>query len=199
MTASKQSEQSATNLRTVYQELCTTYRAIDDFRAKLLGFLPLVSGAGVFVLLGDALTTGAQRLTALPFLEPIGLFGCAITVGLFSFEIYGIKKCHAVIRAGKWLENFLHVSSGQFNTRPQNVISIVNEPFAAGVIYPAVFAAWMYLVMLVDWPEKALVVAIICFFAGFVGTLLFDFWLRNAEWPSISEQLDTTLKQEQVP
>ena len=72
MSPSKQSEQSAANLRAVYQELCTTYRAIDDFRAKLLGFLPLVSGAGVFVLLGDALTTDAQRLTALPFLEPIG-------------------------------------------------------------------------------------------------------------------------------
>jgi hypothetical protein len=27
-----------------YEELCTSYRAIDDFRAKLLGFLPLVTG-----------------------------------------------------------------------------------------------------------------------------------------------------------
>jgi hypothetical protein len=28
------------NLRTVYRELCQSYRAIDDFRAKLLALLP---------------------------------------------------------------------------------------------------------------------------------------------------------------
>ena len=27
------------NLKTIYQELCDSYRAIDDFRAKLLGLL----------------------------------------------------------------------------------------------------------------------------------------------------------------
>jgi hypothetical protein len=39
------------NLKMAYQEVCTTYRAIDDFRAKLLGLLPLVSGTGIFFLL----------------------------------------------------------------------------------------------------------------------------------------------------
>jgi hypothetical protein len=28
----------------IYRELFTSYRAIDDFRQKLLGFLPLASG-----------------------------------------------------------------------------------------------------------------------------------------------------------
>ena len=40
--------QKAENLRTVYRELCSSYRAIDDFRTKLLGFLPLATGAGIF-------------------------------------------------------------------------------------------------------------------------------------------------------
>lgn len=39
------------NLRTVYKELCSSYRAVDDFRGKLLGFLPLASGTGVFLLI----------------------------------------------------------------------------------------------------------------------------------------------------
>lgn len=39
------------NLATGYQELCNSYRAIDDFRAKLLGFLPLATGTGIFLLL----------------------------------------------------------------------------------------------------------------------------------------------------
>src|SRR5947207_1302769 len=72
------------HLSTIYQELCTMYRAIDDFRAKLLGFLPLVSGAGVFFLLDGVFAEQAKRNVVLPSLEPIGLFGCAVTFGLFS-------------------------------------------------------------------------------------------------------------------
>ncbi len=34
----------------IYNELCTSYRAIDDFRAKLLGLIPLVTGTGISLL-----------------------------------------------------------------------------------------------------------------------------------------------------
>jgi hypothetical protein len=34
--------------RAAYAEVCRSYERIDDFRAKLLGFLPFVSGAGLF-------------------------------------------------------------------------------------------------------------------------------------------------------
>lgn len=205
MATSSQSEETIANLRAVYQELCTTYRAIDDFRAKLLGFLPLVSGAGVFFLLGDALTDEKRHIIAHPFLEPIGLFGCAITLGLFAFEIYGIKKCHAVIRTGQLLEDKLGIETklgvkvGQFLNRPQNVIGVVNEPFAAGVIYPAVFAAWLYLVLLVDWPNMALMVAVISFFIGLAATLFFDFVLRKSERQSERGQSEPPPKPEQIP
>jgi hypothetical protein len=37
------------HLKAAYQELCHSYRAIDDFRAKLLGFLPLATGTGIFL------------------------------------------------------------------------------------------------------------------------------------------------------
>lgn len=40
------------HIRGVYQEICLSYRAIDDFRARLLGLLPVISGAGVCLLLG---------------------------------------------------------------------------------------------------------------------------------------------------
>ena len=35
------SDQQAQNFRAVYQELCNSYRAIDEFRTKMLGLLPL--------------------------------------------------------------------------------------------------------------------------------------------------------------
>jgi len=37
------------NAKTAYETLCTRYHAIDDFRGKLLGFLPLATG-GIFLL-----------------------------------------------------------------------------------------------------------------------------------------------------
>src|SRR5438552_9751159 len=90
-------------MMTAYQELCNSYRAIDEFRTKLLGFLPLATGAGI-VLLSDALTDEKKKQVAEEFLVPIGIFGFAVTVGLFFYELYGIKKCCHLINVGKQIE-----------------------------------------------------------------------------------------------
>jgi hypothetical protein len=42
----------------VYEQLCNSYRAIDDFRAKLLALLPLATGGGIFLLVGDHTRAG---------------------------------------------------------------------------------------------------------------------------------------------
>ncbi len=174
------------NVRTLYQELCTSYRAIDDFRAKLLGFLPLTTGAGV-VLLSDAFADKEKSKAIEPFLEAIGLFGLAVTLGLLSYEIYGIKKCHALIKVGEKLEEKLAADAdtpGQFRKRPPEAFGLVNEPFAAGIIYPAVAAAWVYLIQLSSAPTtKALVDAIWVFFGGFVLMMAFSLALkRGMRW-----------------
>jgi hypothetical protein len=125
----------------VYEQLCNSYRAIDDFRAKLLGFLPLATGTGVFLLLTDQ----AKLLSMQNLFRPIGFFGIVITLGLFFYELYGIKKCTRLIERGKHLEEkVLKVSDGQFATRPPGVALLINEPFAASLIYPAVLAAWTF-------------------------------------------------------
>jgi len=77
-------------LKVVYQEVCSSFHAIADFRAKLLGFLPLASGAGIFLLLNRSLTDGTEQ-----YLLPIGVFGFAVTLGLFFYELRGIQKCWA--------------------------------------------------------------------------------------------------------
>lgn len=76
------------NLRAVCHELCDSYRAIDAFRGKLLGALPLVSDTGIFLLIREP---GKEVETAL--LMPLGWFGVLVTLGLFIFEIYGIRRC----------------------------------------------------------------------------------------------------------
>src|SRR5262245_52451493 len=80
------------HLPTSYQQICTSYHAIDDFSAKLLALLPSATGTGIFLLLNKDVTNVEVK----PFFGPIGIFGFAITLGLFANEIYGIKKCHAL-------------------------------------------------------------------------------------------------------
>jgi hypothetical protein len=160
------------SLKTAYDQLCMSYRAIDDFRAKLLGFLPLASGTGLFLLLTN-LTPERQR-----FLGPIGAFGFLVTLGLFSYEIYGITKCGALIKTGKWMEGLLHIN-GQFISRPREVAHLIDEPFAAGIIYPTVLAAWAYLALVFTQPEAAWATAILVVVVGFAGTLTYDILLRK--------------------
>ena len=175
------------DLINVYDQLCQSYRAIDDFRAKLLGFLPLASAGGAFLLLSDVLVNPEKSKLVKPFLEPLGLFGFVITLGLFFYEIYGIRKCHALIEAGKKLERSLGITDGQFNRRPRNVLYVINEVFATGVIYPAVLAGWMFLAFVFPQPQSdqppatgpALTAAVWVFVVGFLVTLIYNLELPH--------------------
>jgi hypothetical protein len=84
-----------------YQRVCESYHAVDDFRMKLLGLLPVATGTGVFLLLSgkSELVAGATSKEAVPetvrnALSAIGVFGFLFTLGLFAYELFGIKKCH---------------------------------------------------------------------------------------------------------
>ena len=163
----------------IYNELCTSYRAIDDFRAKLLGLIPLVTGTGISFLFEKIQNPQNIPIETKGLLVAVGVFVALITLGLFSYEIFGIKKCAVLIKAGKDIEAALHIGTGQFTTRPQNIGYFINEPFAAGVIYPTVLAAWVFFTLAFAWPEANPFIPIIVLLAGFVGTLLYDFRLRK--------------------
>jgi len=170
------------NLRTAYQELCSSYRAIDDFRTKLLGFLPLATLTGILLLITDqAKMDFAQR-----YFRPIGIFGFFITLGLFFYELYGIKKCTYLIWAGTDLEAELHIKHGQFESRPPGVLLLISEPLAAGVIYSAVLAAWAFLALAFPQPYDATRLqpqdaarwwAIGIFLTGFALTCFYNLYL----------------------
>ncbi|MDX6527965.1 MAG: hypothetical protein QOH41_255 [Blastocatellia bacterium] len=143
MSSGNSEPQKPENLFTAYRELCTSYRAIDDFRTKLLGFLPLATGTGIFFLVTDK----AKIESVQPYFRSMGAFGFVITLGLFFYEWYGIKKCTHLIWAGRKLEIQMKVKAGQFTSRPDGVAGFINEPLAAGVIYPAVLAAWTFIAL----------------------------------------------------
>lgn len=146
------------NLKMAYQEVCTSYRAIDDFRAKLLGLLPLVSGTGIFFLL--------NMKTNLVYLGPIGLFGSVVTLGLFLYELSCLQKCQYLIEHGEKIECQLKIE-GQFDLDFQS-----SKTFAACMIYSAVFAAWIFVALVSiqgPWWVAALV-----FFISFVGFYIYN-------------------------
>lgn len=162
----------------VYDQLCESYRAIDDFRAKLLGFLPLATGTGIWALLDRMESVGKLDIAEKGVLVAVGVFGAFITLGLFAYELYGIKKCGALIESGKRIEVALHIE-GQFRSRPRNVASFVNEPFSAGIIYPTVLAAWVYFSLAFSWPAANPLLPLLLFGLGFGIMLRHDYLQRR--------------------
>jgi len=131
------------DLRIAYQQVCSSHNAIADFRAKLLGFLPLASGTGIFLLLNNNVTTNG---VAKQYIWPVGIFGFVVTLGLFFYELRGIQQCNRLIAVGERIEYLLTID-GQFNRRINPPSRIISHTFAARVIYPAVLAAWIYLAL----------------------------------------------------
>ena len=160
------------HLRTAYDQLCTSYHAIDDFRAKLLGFLPLVTGGGLILL------TGRSDDLRKEFFGPVGLLGIAVTLGLLAYELAGIKRCLALIDDGLALETDMNLQRGQF-IRDDYAFRFITKSFAAAWIYPAVLAAWSYLALFINHRVLADVISPIVFVAGFVGIVVYDQSLRK--------------------
>jgi len=128
-------------LKAFYQEVCRSHQGIADFRAKLLGFLPLASGTGIFLFLNLASTTGTKQ-----YLLPIGVFGFVVTLGLAFYEIRGIQECNSLRRGGHNIEELLGIY-GQFRLHPPRVYGVIGNTLAASVIYPAVLAAWTFIAL----------------------------------------------------
>ncbi len=162
-------------LKTAYTEVCHSYHLIDDFRARLLGFLPLVSGTGIFLLLSDTFIKSVNLSTK--YLTVIGLFGFVITLGLLFYELRGVQRCLRLIAVGEELEKLMGVR-GQFVRWPHSVGRFINEPIAAGIIYSMVLATWSYVAMISSWPAAAIWVAGIVFLIGFMSTWQFYITVR---------------------
>ncbi|HLO30220.1 MAG TPA: nuclear transport factor 2 family protein [Anaerolineales bacterium] len=171
------------NLMTSYQELVGSYQAIDTFRSQLLARLPLATGSGIFLLYAtkDTLNDSTQA-----FLPAIGLFGLVVALGLFVYEIYGIMKCTALIKAGQEMESLLGIE-GQFLRRPA---SFLNEPFAAALIYPAVLAAWAYVSLAFVNGGSLLWIAPLIFGIFFIGMAGYNFrLLSNSTMARLNEEI----------
>jgi hypothetical protein len=145
-------EASQEVLLAAYSEVCRSYHAIDDFRTKLLGILPISSLAGILLVGKDNFTEGSASSHALVGFG--SFFAAAFTLALFLFEIRGILRCHHLIQRGEQLEGALKVE-GQFFVCSQqykqciegNSERIFNAKVAASATYSLVFSAWLFMAL----------------------------------------------------
>jgi len=158
----------------IYDQVCTSYGRIDDFRAKLLGLLPLFAGVGIFSLVrkkDEGFPTEA--------LVAAGAFGAVVTIGLLFYELRGVQRCIGLATLGKSLERKMKVS-GQFVCWPHSIGRFINEPLAAGFVYSAVLAAWSW-VGTYAWPCVASLLPPSLFLLSFLAVWLFYRHVRPAD------------------
>jgi hypothetical protein len=136
----------AEGLEAMYKQVGVQHDRIDDFRAKLLGFLPVVTGVGLFALVQKEPPNDPG------FLVAIGIFGALASIGLFVHELRGITDCYMLTSIGHKLEESLakegDAKYGPFTSRLKLKGWYewwVSRETAACIVYPATITAWAVL------------------------------------------------------
>jgi hypothetical protein len=131
----------------LYAELCSSIRTTDEISFKLLGLVPLVSGAGIVLALDDNRPWSPMTIF-------IGLFGAAVTFAIYRWEVRNINIC-------KWLrdracdlerEELGLAAKGQFYKRddppngPPKVLGWrMGKTEAERLLYAVTIGAWLLL------------------------------------------------------
>ncbi|HYT42315.1 MAG TPA: hypothetical protein VEP90_08205, partial [Methylomirabilota bacterium] len=166
-----------------------SYRAIDDLRMRVFGFLPLVSGVGIFFLLNNSVigtSSRGQPTSFAQFLLPIGLIGAIVTLGLFFYDIRAIQLRSSLVKTGKKIEHSLGI--GQFTTRPQDRFGIIGDTRGSTLIYTVVIAGWVFSALISISPLAAWIAAVILFLIGvivviFSGKILYHDEVQQPKLP----------------
>jgi hypothetical protein len=148
-------------LLAAYAEICRSYHAIDEFRMKLLGFLPLASLVAVFVLDTETVSNLTTSPMGVDLLRFGALFAAMLTLALFGYEIRGIVRTHNLITEGAHLESLLRIGHGQFHVCAEEhanqlvITRALNTKAVACVIYSLVFSGWLFLALRLGFDIQA--------------------------------------------
>jgi hypothetical protein len=123
----------------LYTEICSDIRATDEISFKLLGLVPIVSGAA-FVTLFFREDLAAKP----PLLVTLALFAALITLGLFRWELRNIQRCEWLRRRAKALEKGLAVA----DTDPAQLASQPEPPLGIGKTEAE---KWIYSITILAW------------------------------------------------
>ena len=143
--------QNETALLAAYGEVCKSYHAIDDFRMKLLGLLPLASIVAVTFIDTNKVLAATPSPQGNELIGFAAIFAAMLTLALFGYEVRGIQRCHNLITEGKHLEQLLRIGHGQFHVCEEEhanaPLRALNAKLIACTIYSLVFAGWLFVGM----------------------------------------------------
>jgi hypothetical protein len=192
----KHDEQQA--LVAMYQQVGAQHDKIDDFRAKLLALLPVVTGIGLFAVLEKDPQVGACHFSAL---TTIGIVGALSSIGLFVHELRGITDCYMLIAIGTALERKLTKANtdtkwGPFSSRHwTGCRGLVNREIAALIVYPTTIDTWVFIAVDTASALDArcrVIVSIVLAMAGIAFGAIVYFWMLPRARDKVDDYLPTT-------
>jgi len=106
---------ASASLERLYAETCAQIRASDEISFKLLGLVPLVSGVGILVLLGD------EKLSWSPATAFASVVGAVVTFALYRWEMRNVDYCSLLVKRAAELErnSFKVVVRSRLGRSPQ--------------------------------------------------------------------------------
>lgn len=117
----------------VYENLHANIRFTDEISFKLLAFVPLISGTAIAVTF---LKAEAKSIEAICF---ISLYGSAITLGLFWWELRNIKTCNYLLTCLALFDNTIHNKENNPPPEPLKIRKAGAEKF----IYSVTILSWL--------------------------------------------------------
>lgn len=174
-------------LLAAYSEVCKSYHAIDDFRMKLLGLLPLASIVAVAFIDTNKVLSATPQGRGSELIGFAAIFAAMLTLALFGYEVRGIQRCHNLITEGKHLEQLVGIGHGQFHVceeeHASSPLRALNAKLIACVIYSLVFAGWLFIAMRfgVGWETGTCVAS--ASVAGFAFAAFMYFLVRKLTAP----------------
>jgi hypothetical protein len=132
-------------LLTEYKEISNNFRMLTDVRFKILGLLPVVSGAAVAALMPEKpIPIGVKIL--------LSIFGFTATIGLITYNMRNDQLYDALIGRAALIERMLGLPDGAFANRPRPWLSLrlpwkwrVDHRTGVGTIYVASVTLWLIL------------------------------------------------------
>lgn len=126
-------------LKSIYSEVCATWRSLHDIRFKLLGLVPFVT-VGVLVVILPGSGSG-EHLSSW-YAKIIPSVGLLVTIGLLIYDTRNSELYDDLISRGRRIEAELGIQTGIFRGRRTPKRALINHGTATGLIYGAAIFGW---------------------------------------------------------
>ena len=120
----------------MYQQMYEQVRAKDDISFKLLSLVPLISGAGISILIKTDIAWGLKCF--------VSLFGAAVTFSIFRWELRNIGWCDWLLTQARQIDHADRPPVPKLRISPRKRVGI-GKTEAETILYLTVILAWLML------------------------------------------------------